>query len=415
MVSRLLTTLCFDLKVEGLDNVPRKGGVLLVANHQSFLDPPLIGAQLHRRVSFFAKSELFDVPFFGWLIRHLHAFPVQKGKGDRAAVQQAIDRLKAGRALNIYPEGSRTQTGEIGTIQSGAALLVKRAGVPVVPIAIDGSFEAWPKGQKLFRRHPVRVKVGPPLDINGLDSREITQLIDKTLRTMLEELKSRNVPVDVATRIQTVGIDPESPVIERSLFWRGGQVICRLVCTLMFDLKVYGRRHMPARGGVLLVANHQSFLDPVLVSLPLYRPVSFFARASLFENPFFGRVIRCLHAFPVQRGKGDRAAVQQAIERLKEGYVLNFYPEGSRTEDGNIGPIQPGIGLIARRAGVPIVPVVVDGSFHAWPKDKKIFHPHPVKVMYGPPMHVEGLRSDEIVELVGNTLKQMLADLRARR
>lgn len=199
-----------------------------------------------------------------------------------------------------------------------------------------------------------------------------------------------------------------------SLLWCVGRGICRVFTTLWFDLKVYNRRHVPARGGVLLAANHQSFLDPMLVSVALRRPVSFFARSSLFTNPFFGGLIRRLHAFPVQQGKGDRAAVQQAIDRLKEGCVLNLYPEGSRTEDGEIGPIQSGIALIARRAGVPIVPVVVEGSYQAWPKGQKLFRPHPIKVMYGPPLKIDNLKSDQIVELIGTTLRTMLTELRKK-
>ena len=118
---------------------------------------------------------------------------------------------------------------------------------------------------------------------------------------------------------------------------------------------------------------------------------------------------------PVRQGKGDRAAVQGAIERLREGNVLNMYPEGSRSEDGQIAPIQSGAALIVRRAGVPIVPVAIDGTFEAWPKGRALFRAHPVRVVYGPPINVDDLKGEQIVQLIERTLRQMLAELRAGR
>src|ERR1700688_1742001 len=98
---------------------------------------------------------------------------------------------------------------------------------------------------------------------------------------------------------------------QRSLIWKYFQIIARIGTTLMFDLKTYGRENVPKDGGVLLVANHQSYLDPGLVAVHLYRPVSFLAKSELFENPYFGWFIRKLHAFPVRQGDGDVGAVKE--------------------------------------------------------------------------------------------------------
>ena len=94
--------------------------------------------------------------------------------------------------INIFPEGSRTEDGEIAPVLPGAALVVKRAGVPIVPVVIEGSFDAWPKGRKLFRPHPVSVMYGPPLDVRDLHARDITDLIDRTLRAMFADLRGRH-------------------------------------------------------------------------------------------------------------------------------------------------------------------------------------------------------------------------------
>jgi 1-acyl-sn-glycerol-3-phosphate acyltransferase len=192
LIARLATTLLFDLKVYGTENVPRTGGLLLVSNHQSNLDPVLLGVQLPRALSYMAKSELFNVnPLFAWLIRSLGAFPVRQGSADVGAVKEAIARLQEGDVLNVYPEGSRTEDGEIAPMEKGIGLVIRRAKVPVVPVAIDGSYDAWRKGRQLFRRWPIRLQYGPPMDLGHLKGEEIVQRVDQTLRRMFEELRSK--------------------------------------------------------------------------------------------------------------------------------------------------------------------------------------------------------------------------------
>jgi 1-acyl-sn-glycerol-3-phosphate acyltransferase len=200
---------------------------------------------------------------------------------------------------------------------------------------------------------------------------------------------------------------------QRSFLWKFLQIIARVGTTLLFDLKTYGRENVPKTGGVLLVANHQSYLDPVLVAVRLYRPVSFLAKSELFENRYFGWLIRMLHAFPVRQGEGDVGAVKEVIRRLGEGYALNFYPEGSRTETGEVGRMEKGVALVIRRAGVPVVPVAIHGSFQAWPKGRTIFRPHPVSVKYGKAIDFDGKNADEIVGELEQKVKQLLADLKA--
>jgi len=190
LLVRVWTTVMFDLKVYGLDNVPRTGGVLMVSNHQSLLDPLLLGARLRRPMSYMAKSELFTNKAFARLIRSVGAFPVRQGAGDVGAIKETVARLQEGRMLNIFPEGSRTEDGQIGPMQPGVALVVRRAGVPIVPVAIDGSYEAWPKGSRSFRRHPIRLVYGPPLDVTGMKADAVVKLIDRSIRKLFEQLRS---------------------------------------------------------------------------------------------------------------------------------------------------------------------------------------------------------------------------------
>jgi 1-acyl-sn-glycerol-3-phosphate acyltransferase len=206
------------------------------------------------------------------------------------------------------------------------------------------------------------------------------------------------------------------PEVREPLIYSMGRIFARPWADLWFDLKVYGVEKVPKQGGVLIVSNHQSFLDPVLFACKLPRPLSFFAKSELFENKFFGAFIRSLNAFPVRQGEGDIGAVKEVIRRLHEGHALNVYPEGSRTFNGEIDKMQPGVGLMIRRAQVPVVPAVIDGSFQAWPRGgkHKIFRPHPIRIVFGDPVELHHLKGPHLIERVGNTLNTMLKDLRQR-
>ena len=111
-----------------------------------------------------------------------------------------------------------------------------------------------------------------------------------------------------------------------TVIWKILQAFCRILSTLMFDLKVWGIHHVPDEGGVLLVSNHQSYLDPVLLAVRLRRPLSYMAKAQLFKNRAFAWLIRSLQAFPIRQGAGDVQAVKETIQRLHEGYAPEHLP-----------------------------------------------------------------------------------------
>ena len=189
--TRLIADLAFDLKALHPERVPATGGVLMISNHQSYLDPPLLGAKLSRAMAYLANAELFEFGPFAWLIRSLNAFPIQQGRGDLGAMKQSIRLLQEGWMLNVFPEGSRTPDGTLHPAQKGAALIIRRAGVPVVPVAIQGSYEAWPKTEKFPRPHPIRILYGEPADLSHERPEQITRWIDQTLARMLAELRER--------------------------------------------------------------------------------------------------------------------------------------------------------------------------------------------------------------------------------
>ena len=200
---------------------------------------------------------------------------------------------------------------------------------------------------------------------------------------------------------------------ERSFHWKCMQAVARFLTTLLFDLKVEGLHNMPprARGGVLIVSNHQGNLDPVLLAVRLKRPLNYIAKSELFGNRWADFLLRAVNAFPVRQGAGDVHAVKETIHRLQAGHLLNIYPEGSRTSDGKIGPLQKGVALIIRRAGVPVIPAVIYGSYQAWPIYRKFFRPWPVRVRFGPPIHFDGMDADQIIASVDRKLRKMFEDL----
>lgn len=154
---QVLAMVFFGLRWRGTRNLPRTGGVLVVANHQSYLDPPLIGSVMGRRqFDFLARAGLFEVRWLRPVIVALHSVPVRENGGDPASIKEILRRLEQGRVVLVFPEGTRTLTGEMGEFKRGVALLLRRSGCPVLPVGISGAYEAWPRGGK---PRPFRAKV----------------------------------------------------------------------------------------------------------------------------------------------------------------------------------------------------------------------------------------------------------------
>jgi 1-acyl-sn-glycerol-3-phosphate acyltransferase len=155
--------LWFRLTGVGQERVPREGPLLVAANHVSLLDPPLIGAVLPRELDFLAKAELFRIPGFGGLIRRLNAHPVDRSGADGAALRLALRLLAAGRALLVFPEGTRGVEGRLGPGRPGAGMLAAMSEAPVVPVYIHGTGRALPRGAIVPRPVRVTVTFGVPL------------------------------------------------------------------------------------------------------------------------------------------------------------------------------------------------------------------------------------------------------------
>jgi 1-acyl-sn-glycerol-3-phosphate acyltransferase len=150
-------------KVVGVENVPRRGPLIICPNHSANLDPPMVPAFVRRDDTWsMAKSEYFNGGFIDWLFRQYHAFPVVRHSADRTALRRAFDILKAGNALIIYPEGTRVESGVLADPEPGAGFIAQKAACPVVPVGLTGTRECLPKGARWPRRTLVRITFGKP-------------------------------------------------------------------------------------------------------------------------------------------------------------------------------------------------------------------------------------------------------------
>lgn len=166
-VMRLLVAIVLGpglVHVEGLENVPRRGGALLVGNHVGAIDPPLTGALVPRvDVHYMAKSESFTSLPVRWLFRGFNAFPVVRGSADRVALRRTLDLLRAGHVVLVYPEGSRSPDARLGEPQPGVGFLARHGGVPVIPVAVWGTQRVVRRGSWRIHRGHVHVRYGRPL------------------------------------------------------------------------------------------------------------------------------------------------------------------------------------------------------------------------------------------------------------
>ena len=199
-------------------------------------------------------------------------------------------------------------------------------------------------------------------------------------------------------------------------WWKACQWLVRIGCTALWRIRAYGTENIPREGGALIISNHQSYLDPVLVAAYLPREMHFMARRSLFRNPVFRALIVSCNAFPIERGGTDVKGVSEAVTRLETGGTLLVFPEGTRTRNGTIGPMRAGMALRARRAAVPIVPVLIEGAYQIWPKGRLL--PCPLgrlRLVFGRPFRLDEGNGVDAADRVRNAIVGLTGELQGCR
>ena len=200
--------------------------------------------------------------------------------------------------------------------------------------------------------------------------------------------------------------DAAPPPGRMGVWWRVIRFLVRTMLCPYLGYRARGVGRVP-EGGALLLSNHQSFLDPLLVSVNFDRDTSFLARDTLFDVPLLGRLLRRVSVIPVRREAAT--SLREPIQRLKAGRLVGVFPEGTRTPDGRVLEIKPGFIAMVRRTGVPIVPVGIAGAYESWPRDKRFPRPGRVRVVYGEP-----IPADEVAALAKKGREgEMLARVQA--
>jgi 1-acyl-sn-glycerol-3-phosphate acyltransferase len=188
--------------------------------------------------------------------------------------------------------------------------------------------------------------------------------------------------------------------LSKRLWYDFLRVACRALGVAVFRIRVFGREHVPADGGVLVVSNHQSHLDPVLVGLACDRRLNFVARDTLFGFPPFRWLINSLDAIPIDREGIGLGGLKESLRRLKSSEMLLIFPEGTRTRDGDVGELKAGFIALARRANAPLLPVAVDGSFDSWPRKNVLPQPALIHIVFGPPLRPQEMGQQDDAALL---------------
>ena len=165
---RVMYATYFRWRVLHPERVPLEGAVLLASNHASFLDPPLVGCGLQRQCTFLARDSLFRFRFTRWLLTHWQAVPIDRNGGGPAGIRRILGALSLGRAVILFPEGTRTRDGQLQRVRSGVGLIVAKTDAPVVPVRVWGTFEAYGRAVKFPKPKRVTVKYGEPLHFREL-------------------------------------------------------------------------------------------------------------------------------------------------------------------------------------------------------------------------------------------------------
>jgi 1-acyl-sn-glycerol-3-phosphate acyltransferase len=184
-VLNLIGVLAYGLRYSGRENIPATGAVLVCSNHQSHFDPPLVGMGCVRRLNYLARESLFQIAPLRLLIQTLDAIPIDREGLGLSGIKESLRRLKRGEMVLIFPEGTRTTTGEVQAMRPGFTVLAVRGGAAILPVGLDGPYQAWPKSQKFPRLGTIHIHYGQPLlpeEISRYEERELLAEVERRIR-----------------------------------------------------------------------------------------------------------------------------------------------------------------------------------------------------------------------------------------
>jgi 1-acyl-sn-glycerol-3-phosphate acyltransferase len=204
VLARLVVVWLFRFRVAGRENWPATGGALICANHQSFLDPPLVGLTCPRRLTYLGRTTLFKNRLLAAIIKFLDTIPIDREGGGLSGLKETLRRLKGGDMVLIFPEGTRTSDGRMQPLKPGFCAVARRSKVPLVPVALDGAYDIWPRTNPLPRGGRLAVVIGEPINAATVSQLSDEELVAELARRIQECLVE-------ARRLRGLRDRPESP------------------------------------------------------------------------------------------------------------------------------------------------------------------------------------------------------------
>ena len=189
---QLAAVIVYRVRYSGRENIPAEGGVLVVSNHQSHFDPPLVGVGCPRQMNYLARDTLFRFAPFGWLIHSIGAIPIDREGVGLSGIKESLRRLKRGEMVLIFPEGTRTRDGEIARFRPGFTTLAVRSKAAILPVAVEGAFQVFPRWRRFPGLGRIRVRYGQPIlpaEFADRDERELLAEVERRVRQCHAEIR----------------------------------------------------------------------------------------------------------------------------------------------------------------------------------------------------------------------------------
>jgi len=368
--------LLYRPRILGRKNIPREGGVVLAVTHTSALDSPLVAVTAGRKPFFLARSNLFR----GWLsplMRRVGAIPVDRSRRNKRALDLAVEKLRTGAVIVVFPEGTINVNKELMPFKLGAVKMAQSAGVPLVPVAISGRYS-------LLRR--IYISYGEPMTVTG-DLEAANQELIRRITVMRAEQRSAREPKQHKGWLQTL-LKP----------------LLIFLVKIIYRPQIVGRKNIPSSGPTIIVSNHKDDLDPFLImSGRPRRNVQFLAKHECTDWQI-GPLIAQFGVIFVDRTAADKHKVHQTVgQTLRAGKsIVALFPEGTRNKTSAIlMPFKPGAVRYAADNGAVIVPAVIIGQYRPFRRGPKI--------IFGPPFKVEpDANLAKINQKLYNKIEQML-------
>jgi 1-acyl-sn-glycerol-3-phosphate acyltransferase len=178
----------FRGQIYGVENVPKSGPLVVISNHASYFDPPIVSNCVRRPVAYMAKEELFDIPILAQAIKLYGAYPVSRGSADRNAIRAALEYLNKGWAVGVFLQGTRTPDGKITDPKRGALLLAAKAKAPILPVSVWGTEKILEKGSAIPRAVPITIRIGNLIDTPSSANKEELEILTQKCTTVINEM-----------------------------------------------------------------------------------------------------------------------------------------------------------------------------------------------------------------------------------